>query len=814
MKKRLLAILLFAILVISLIPDVNAFGVRSVTSETLGSITQCSVNKKFSTVTVSGSIKHSVLVDNSNARIAIYRFEPWKDVSTLIRTAIPLATAEISIRFQFELPCSTVSHRLSLYAVAIITNEGSVNMICEPCYPDLTAGSTSNVKFKGILSPDLSSAVAAHPGSAVVDVLLDKLDTGNKSGYIFNADGDLFYFDRNEINTIDKQIQTYSASGCNVFLRFLISPTAVGLAFCTNKTNYLANKCIQVNGAEALRAIYAYTYFLTSRYDGDGFGNIDGIIIGKGADTPTLYNYLDESVSDYAETYARSVSLIALSALEARGDSDLSFIVPVGDTLNQDGGVSAKAFLDKVASYIATHSNLSFTVMCESRHNPYKITDSMLDTENEQEGDITSEDITVETSPGDTSESTTSPVDDATFEVDSNVRDTSDASQTEAEAPDDVTDAPMQPPSPPSKPEINKYSDGYFCTDNIDVFLNTFNRLTKQYRSVNKTYIWCWYPSDDTLEGALGICFAYNYLKLSTLAADAFIVAFEGNTSKAFSGMSRLFKYIDTVNGADEAAYAKSVFEIEQWSDIIKGYNEGSGVYSTLVENELTVDTGGYIGKMKYLDYSSGGSAGDWFAGEFCNGINTYKDAVSSSLRIEFDHESAAFEFADVGYILDTADPLLLGDSLTFDIKCGEADSSLYELCIYIYAGNTTLVSRTVTEGGYRKNYCVDVSDFDSTDAVYSIRIGLKRITGSGACNLDLFGVNINSKTLNDHELEESFKDLKEYLNTDETDEYRPQTAVVLFCVITAAVLGVLLVTVSYGSDKRRIKEKNGNDNT
>ena len=211
MNKRVKAVLLLISVIITSLPMSFLLPLGASASETLGSVTECKI--VGDKIYVSGSIKHSVLVSNRESKIAIYKLLPWEDVDEVIATTDPLKQTSMSISFDFELPCTTISDRTSLYAVALIDPHDNVSCISSPKYPDALTTDTSGIGFKGVKTNNTAAALASHAGSAIVDVYLDKLDNGNKSGHIFNADGDIFYFDREFILQLDKQILSYTAMG-------------------------------------------------------------------------------------------------------------------------------------------------------------------------------------------------------------------------------------------------------------------------------------------------------------------------------------------------------------------------------------------------------------------------------------------------------------------------------------------------------------------------------------------------------------------------------------------------------------------------
>ena len=803
--RHAIAILLAAVMVIAL-PFLAVISVSSSTSENLGAIAECVVDKSAEKITIRGSLKHGVLVNNREAKLAVYRFDPWINVESAVKKATPLATMDMTIRFEFELSCSTIAHRLSLYAVAIISPDGAVSLVSSPCYPDRLTADTSDMGFKAVITDDVAGAVASYSGSAVIDVYLDKLDRGNKSGYIFNADGELFYFDREVIGELDKKVLAYTATGTNVFFRFLISPDAVDLPFATKGNLWATNKCVVIDDVDALKSVYAYTYFLVSRYDGEEYGLLSGIILGKGADKPVLYNYATLVSEDYETVYARSLSVIGIAALEAAGNENISLIVPIGDSLTDSGEVYALPFLESVSSYIDERTKLTFTVMCESRHNPYKLKDSFFSTEIDPDDTYEGEDGYFETeSNGDETSSefyeNETDVTGRYSETEEIPETTNFDESTEASVTVESPETTDPPTTEPEKPQINTSADGYYCTDNIDVFTKAFKSLKKKYQSVNDGFAWCWYPGSDTGEGALSVCYAYNYVKLATIGADFYAVCFDDAVSGKFSSITHLYKYIDTAQGDTE--YAKNVFGVSDWSEIIDDYHSGVEIFHDLREGDLEADVDNFIGSVAYFDYSTGRTASGWYGGLYCNSLGVQAENGESFLQALMDLDSAGVNQSEIGYIFDDPEPLMLGDAVSFDVKCGEDDGSLYEIAIHIRSGDITVVSKKVISGGVRSTLSLDVSECDRTNGVDSIKITLKRVTGSGSCNLNLYKMLVNSVTVSDDQLWEDLENIRDYLRADSTPSESGNGKLIYGGVVVLSAFGMVALLIAYINDRK-----------
>ncbi len=775
-------------MIISVFPVCSIFSVNASVSQSLGAISECVSDLRSNSVKIAGSIKHSVLVANRGARIAVYRFDPWEDYESLIDSAVPLASMEMTIRFEFEVACKTVADRMSLYAVAIVDENGKVTLISEPQYVNCKTGDTANAGFKGVITEDIPGAAASHAGSGIIDVYLDSLDNGKKSGYIFNVDGELFYFDREAVHELDKKVLTYTASGSKVYLRFLISPLANSLEFCTQGMNWATNKCVAVKNRAALNELYAFTYFLISRYDGGDYGKADGIILGRGADMPILYNFANPGSEDYERVYSRSLSLIGLAASEASGNSNISLIVPVGDTVIGGNKIYATEFLNSVAKYLESYTKLTFTVMCESRHNPYKLTDGNFSTEIVPD-ETTETDTEVTLSP-DTS--LMSPEEETAGDPAS-----ADTDEATADAAEDATSSEETVLTP------NQNSDGYFCTDNINIFLNFFNKLKREYSSVNDGFGWVWHPNADSSESALGVCYAYNYMKLSSVGADFYSVAFENDVKDKFSNISYLFKYIDTDRNIAETEFALSALGVSDWSELIPEYEPGMGVRNVIFESTVMNEPEPFNGSLVFLDHSKGTGNGGWYAGYYCNQPTIKQNGGNTALIANMSLDDSSLNSSEIGYIFKQPEPLLIADALTFDLVCGEQDGSLYEISVYLYSSKGTIVSRGVIAGGVKSVLSVDVASYDKTAAVSSIKIAVKRLTGSGDCLLQLSSVTINSNTATDEELIAEFNDVLDYLRSEKSTEQPANNRTAFFLILILLSFGAAALLIAYGNDRR-----------
>ena len=301
-------------------------------------------------------------------------------------------------------------------------------------------------------------------------------------------------------------------------------------------------------------------------------------------------------------------------------------------------------------------------------------------------------------------------------------------------------------------------------------------------------------------------------MKLASAGVDFFVVAFEGDATDRLASIAHLFKYIDTANNIKETEHARKIFNIEEWSDIINGYVNSTGVYNVFVESELQPNVLDFVGNMVYWDFSNANNVSGWYDGIFCNSISHQTENDVGFLQADLNLEAAGYNQAEIGYIFKTSEPLLLGDALTFDFQCGIDDGSLYELVIYINCGSNTIVSKAVVVGGVRSLLSVDVKELYNAAAVSSLRVSLTRITGEGNCNLNLYSVSLCSETLDDAALEKSFFSIRDYLRSDATTEDTNKTRQVIVVVVLLSSVALFSVLFALANDRRMLKSYENDD--
>lgn len=796
-----------------------------------GSITSCVYDTDLFQMRITGTVNYKVLVSSEEAELAVYRILPWEDPEEVIATAEPLATAPMTIRFDFTVPCRTHTERSSMYAVVLVSPDGTKTMLTEPRYQDAASAVGNTIGFKGVCTDNHASSVESGTGSAIVDVYLDKLENGKRSGYFYSIDGNIFYFDKEYIDSLDTIIRSYYACGTDVLLRFLISPDGKKLACAPDYADLSLYRGVVIDGAEALTQVYAYTHFLCSRYSSADFGTLSGIILGRGADYPEIYNYCAVNDDEYADLYSRSLTVIGLASGEAAGRGKVALIIPVTDSLvlSPEGEYKChfEDFLDRVCHRLSRNTALSVIVMCESTHNPYGIYDDYFNNtenpsdpvdpeqsddtdvsvepedENSDNEDTVNED-TAEKNPDDKDSDDKTPDDKDTNDKDLGDTD-SDDKDSDHKDPDDITDPDGGAVDTREPLAPNDNESGFYCTDNFTLFYDCFTVLCSRYKALHDSYIWCWYPDKDTNSAALSVGYAYNYLAVAARDAVAFIVSFEDSSSDSFDKISHLFKYISTNESYNETAYARSVFGIEDWSEIIKGYDRSTGVYESFTEWQLKDSFSGIVGSMDMWNFMEQNGNQDWYRGFYCESLKSVTSEDGKKLRARMKSSDQPGAYADIGRICSPAEPLLFCNGLSFDFSVGESGGDLFEVRIKIYGNNMKIDSSAVVNSGKRTTLYLDTTDFPENTRIVAVRICARRLSGKGDYDLDLYRISLNSVKYDSDTLLNMISAARENIRDDgkqDDDQYAAKW--VAACVLIS--VAVLTAVIALASDPKRKK--------
>lgn len=669
------------------------------TVEDLGAINSCRYREDTRTVTVKGSVYHDVMIAAGGGVLGLFRLTPEQTLADVIAdpTQAPLVTSALSIGFELQTAAVDVAARYARYAVLICLPDGTRLPLAAPAYATVSQSAVPTVSsrsdFKGIDTVLTSGAIDSNVGSAIVNVYLNRLENDRQSGYLYTVENEYFYFNRDYLAELDTTVRSLSGAACRVYLRFLVEAEGNMLACASAAEGQdAAYLSLRADDTEALRYLHAYTTFLSSRYNGAGQGEIAGIIVGCRVNESDVYNAATApTLAEYIPFYGQAVNVVATASKSV--DPSLITVVPVSDSWNttligheyRTGRYSAELFAESLAAYLtATHAN-GFTLMIESDHNPYQLSNAYFEPINTdgEEGPIPEELIPKLVAA--TQEST------------------------------------------------------YLSSEN-SILLDTFlQRFLAEYSALSGKYFFHWTPDKNTDGNALSASYVYHYYRLfSDARASAFFVSFrereQGGDLSVFSKIKYLVKYIDTPHGSMRTSFALDIFGVENWGQLIRDFNLEQVEQMTLLEGvfseaENDATTGSYL----LFDFNTSNSTRGWYAGNYCSSLTvSSSDRYGKTLDAVMTATPGTLaEYADIAYRFEPSLLLESAPYITMTIAVDSLDDdAVFEVKMVIGSDTGYMEAKQVVRNGELVTISVNAAQFARIGRVGYIRICAKTVMG------------------------------------------------------------------------------------
>ncbi len=386
--KRFLSFLLVVLIML------NSLGVVSLAADStsaptedkyasdgdIGEISSCLYHYDTKKVSVSGSVDHDVMVTHDDYRIALYSVPNGKTLGDVIdiKGSKPLASAAISVKFDFLVDAKSNVERFSKYAVVIYNDKGDIRLIEEPKYPSVKsdyeykAGDKSY--YKGVSTELTSNATDARSDTSIIPVYLEKLLSNGSAGYVYPLQGTYIYFDKDYIGQLDARVRSISAIGGRVYLQFLLSHgTDCGLEVIEGESTDKYDMP-NMSSEQTVNLISAFASFLCDRYSSESAGKIYGLILGRGVDG------YSGKIDAYAENYSHY--MLVAGTVARSYISELDVVVPLSDknSYSQQTDTTETTMLDIICKFFdESVANLfAFSTLVETESVPYGISDETI----------------------------------------------------------------------------------------------------------------------------------------------------------------------------------------------------------------------------------------------------------------------------------------------------------------------------------------------------------------------------------------------------------------------------------------------------
>ncbi len=705
-----------------------------------------------------GSISYETTLENPDGEVVLYRLEQDETIDDISFVHSRVASSPMTLSFKFSWEIKDTSDICSRYFVAILTKNNKIIPLTPETYlkdkvkNDFVDEEKNANAFKGIETTLYAGAAENGTSVAFVDIYLNRLENKRGDGYQYVLDeGKEYYFDRFYVAELDAVMKSYSLSGTSVYLRFLVDSYDGSLGYIKNIENANASKYFAVNPCsdEIIDNIYACSDFVVSRYSGEEFGSLEGVVLGRSLNNANMYNYCDVMpMSDYADMLARFYSIVRKTL--DKNNAELEILLPMSDASvgvnvvidpclrdkHYPSDLLSKSVVGAINNYGLDVSRLYFVLESEN------IPSCIKETEGDS-GDFIGADnchMFVETIK---------------------------ALSNEYEGlPADIT----------------------FCW---------FPNAEISYYELLASYMYNY----NVLACSSGI---RNYIISIFERIEEYTSGTESSVveKNLFSLIKNTYKYADTYNNENVSVTALAATGKKSWNEVVKDYALEKTVKRNLSEQEAEyIIPDNVKGTYEMWNFATVNGSNGWNQYNGCSSLSIYtpSEGIPRSLVATFDSDLMILNGSDYGSIVYKPSEVLLVKNisnisfkLTVPTFSDEINvEEMFEVKITVCSGDVT----EETTGVIKSNVETDIySNISNINEIEYIKIGLRSLDGKDLSDVKmcLNSVSIHSIVYNDRELEDIV--VSGELTGDDDFLAAELDALVILGIVTGSCAFVVLV--------------------
>ena len=338
----------------------------------------CTYDNKQNQININGSVLHEVFVEHRDYTVNLYKIDINSSLDTVLKKSKPLASTEISIKFNFVVNVENVMDILSQYVVVLVSPSGTPEFVGAELFPSVKSEFDSNIDrslYKGIEVSSASVALESAPSVAIIPINLSKLVSSGHTGYLYSFEDINIFFDKQYIDQLDICVRNLSSLGTQIYFRLLFEPD--------DASNGKEYSIPNLYSKDVTNKLYAYCDFLSSRYSSYKYGYIRGMVIGKNLDDVESCNY---SVVKNQEAYSKLLARYGMTVgIAIRNHIPSADIVYSFSNVNSYFGSSASSIrkispsdiLEELCEYFDEYysGDFDFSITLESSMLPLNISD-------------------------------------------------------------------------------------------------------------------------------------------------------------------------------------------------------------------------------------------------------------------------------------------------------------------------------------------------------------------------------------------------------------------------------------------------------
>ena len=284
-----------------------------------------------SRIAIAGSVNGEFVAAHPGERLFLFELATYEDATTALAGRAPLAVSDLaeSFRFETDLNDGSRSRLYSKFAVASGTGAGEYTLVAAPQYvTNADAISTNREPFpeaksiKGLQVQMTGDAQELGISHAALNVAYNELmyKAGNfpANSIPFEVEGKTYYFRKDRIEAMDRQVKSLSDNGIIVSLILIMYNTKDA----QSANEYLIHPDSQPGGtvyalntsnAVGVEYVKAATKFLAERYSmpSQQYGRAVNYIVGNEIGQNRIWNNMGpKTLEAYVREYAQTLRLI------------------------------------------------------------------------------------------------------------------------------------------------------------------------------------------------------------------------------------------------------------------------------------------------------------------------------------------------------------------------------------------------------------------------------------------------------------------------------------------------------------------------
>ncbi|MBP3369405.1 MAG: hypothetical protein J6L85_01520 [Clostridia bacterium] len=694
-------------------------------------------------VKVSGTLDSEVFADHSDWSLCVYSIAPGsseKDV-VLNPDLQPLAEAMVSIKFEFTFKADKIADRYSRYAIFLKSPKNELVLTAKAQYPDIAATfeyPSSNRYYKGLQKDFSSFSTEVEAGTTILPIQLNTLFSDTSTSLFVFVDQKQYFFEETVIKELDVAMRSMSVTGSRIYLRLLYS--------VNGSESY---SLPDMYDAQMLVKTHAVVTYLAERYGDVGSGKLSGIILGKGWDDASSYNYAGAiSTDEYVDKCVAYTAVVANASRTV--DPSLDIVIPLtasGFAKNNESAEknTFKQFVESLLYNldISFYSGINCSFLLDCTETPKGING---------------------------------------IGKDAGVVDTAESFYAGAH---------------------KAFSDylvsleyDYQSTPNKYMFVWTPNKNLSG-NELAAAYAYSYYAlSTDSTVYAFVVDFSKNGGNQSF--RDMAHVMKYIDTNEGGDVAKNLPKIFGQSTWKD----------IFGTADITN-----TGVKHCYSVEALVNSTESFMGEFTYFDFTSSSIVDGWHTGAECTGVKIdYTGEMDKALRADFVTDGA-YGMGELLYVAEYSENMIYTPTLRFKLGVtGQNDDALYEIKITVGNSDNRLESSCIVKAGEVNDVFVDISKYIPNNMVDYIRISARPVDGGeGTCSLWLYSLCGLSRVHEAEELEALVLNEREkirHMGDDEEErQYWGQIALAFGVILIIGALGAGLF-ISFRRENSSDEEK------